>query len=268
VTEASDVVQYRVENHVAVITLNRPDRLNALVPGMGELYAELLRHADDDPRVRAIVVTGAGRGFCSGADLAVLAQGGSALVGYLDGQSIDTLPTAALGLGTPVATAVNGPCAGIGFVLAISADARFASSSATFSATFSRLGLIAEYGVAWLLTRLVGLGRATDLLVTGRTIDAAEAERWGLVNEVADDALAAAMAWARDVAAHCSPSAVAVIKRQLLEADRQTLRDSVESALVEMRQSFARPDLAEAIRARQAAEPPAFPARTGGLSAE
>ena len=87
----------------------------------------------------------------------MLAEGRDALDGYLDGQDVDTLPTVALRIGTPVATAINGPCAGIGFVLAICADARFAAPTATLSTSFSRLGLIAEYGVAWLLTRLVGL---------------------------------------------------------------------------------------------------------------
>lgn len=136
-------VLYEVADHIALITLNRPERLNAIVNGMGELYTDCLRRADADPDVRAIVVTGAGRGFCSGADLTMLAEGSDALNAYLAEQGPDTLPTFALRIGTPVVTAINGPCAGIGFVLAISADARFASRTATFSSTFARLGLIA-----------------------------------------------------------------------------------------------------------------------------
>ena len=256
------LVRYEVTDGVALITLNRPDRLNALVPGMGDLYAGLLRRADDDPEVRAIVVTGAGRGFCSGADLGVLAEGRDALNGYLDGQSVETLPTVALRIGTPVATAINGPCAGIGFVLAICADARFAQPSATLSTSFSRLGLIAEYGVAWLLTRLVGLSTATDLLLSSRTLSADDAHALGLVNQVSDSALAAAMAWARDLADSCSPSAMAVIKRQLLEVDGQTLDAAVDSSLVEMRAAFQRPDLMEAVMAKLEKRPPAFPPRT------
>lgn len=255
----TDLVQYAVDGAVAVVTLNRPDRLNAIVPGMGDAYAERLFEADRDPAVRAIVVTGAGRGFCSGADLGILAEGRDALNAYLDGQSIDTLPTAALRIDTPVVTAINGPCAGIGFVLAIAADHRIAATSATLSTSFSRLGLVAEYGVAWLLTRLVGLGAATDLLLTGRTIDAAEAKSLGLVQQVTDDALAAAMAWAHDVAANCSPSAMAVIKRQLLAVDTQPLEDAVDLSLVEMRAAFQRPDLEEAIRSRLEKRPVAFP---------
>lgn len=255
-----EFIQYEVTDRVAVITLNRPDRLNAILPGMGEQYARLLLRADADPQVRAIVVTGAGRGFCSGADLTVLAEGREALDGYLDGQGVDTLPSVALRIGTPVATAINGPCAGIGFVLAICADARFAAPTATLSTSFSRLGLIAEYGAAWLLTRLVGLATATDLLLTGRTLTAHEAAGLGLVR-VEDDALAAAMAWAGDVAANCSPSAMAVMKRQLLDVDGQDLTAAVESSLVEMRAAFQRPDLTAAIMAKLEKRPVDFPPR-------
>jgi enoyl-CoA hydratase/carnithine racemase len=259
-TSSDELIRYEVADRVAVITLNRPDRLNAILPGMGEQYARLLQQADADPEVRAIVVTGAGRGFCSGADLGVLAEGREALDGYLDGQGVDTVPSAALRIGTPVATAINGACAGIGFVLAICADARFASPTATLSTSFSRLGLIAEYGAAWLLTRLVGLGNATDLLLTGRTLSAQEAASMGLVR-VEDDALAAAMAWARDVADNCSPSAMAVMKRQLLEVDSQDLTSAVDSSLVEMRAAFQRPDLAAAIMAKLEKRPVEFPPR-------
>ena len=260
---ADQHIRYEVVDRIAVITLDRPDRLNAILPGMGEEYAGLLLRADADPAVRAIVVTGAGRGFCSGADLTVLAEGRDALDGYLDGQGVDTLPSVALRIGTPVATAINGPCAGIGFVLAICADARFAAPTATLSTSFSRLGLIAEYGAAWLLTRLVGLAHATDLLLTGRTLTAQEAAAIGLVRE-ADDALAAAMAWAGDVAANCSPSAMAVMKRQLLQADTQDLTAAVESSLVEMRAAFQRPDLTAAIMAKLEKRPVDFPPRTDG----
>jgi len=256
-----DLVTYEVRDAIAVITLNRPDRLNAMLPGMGETYADLLRRADADPEVRVIVVTGAGRGFCSGADLGILAEGQSALDGYLDGQDSSTLPSTALRIGTPVAVAVNGPCAGIGFVLALCADARFASPTATFSASFSRLGLIAEYGVAWLLPRLVGLPVATDLLLSSRTLDAQQAREIGLVREVSDDAVEAAMAWARDLADSCSPTAMAVIKSQLLLADGQDLESAVDSSLVEMRAAFRRPDLIEAITAKLEKRPPAFPPR-------
>jgi enoyl-CoA hydratase/carnithine racemase len=261
VSELADAIDYRVSDGIAVITLNRPERLNALLPGMGDLYAELLRRADEDPEVRAIVVTGSGRGFCSGADLSVLAQGAEALIGYSDHQSIDTLPTAALRIGTPVVTAINGPCAGIGVILALCADRRVASPTATLSTVFSRLGLIAEYGSAWLLSRLAGLATAQDLLITGRTVDAHEAYRLGLVNEVADDARAAALAWARDVADNCSPTSIAVIKGQIAAAQYQDLDAAVTSSLELMRESFTRPDFGLAVAAKLEGRPPDFPAR-------
>jgi enoyl-CoA hydratase/carnithine racemase len=262
-SDASELVRYEVDDAIAIITLNRPDRLNAMIPGMGEVYAGLLHRADADPTVRAIVVTGAGRGFCSGADLGILAEGPDALDGYLDGQDVDTLPSAALRIGTPVVTAINGPCAGIGFVLALCADARFAHPNATLSTSFSRLGLIAEYGVAWLLTRLGGVATATDLLITGRTLSADEALRLGLVNSVSEDVVGEAMAWARGVAQGCSPTAVAVIKGQLLAVDGQSLEEAVDASLVEMRAAFQRPDLVEAITARIEQRPAAFPGYAG-----
>ena len=243
---------------VAIITLHRPDRLNALTPEMGPLYAATLQELDADPSVRAIVVTGAGRGFCSGADLSSLAGSTDDLLSYVRGQTVQTLPLVALTLATPVATAINGPCAGIGFVLAMSADARFVASDATLSTTFARLGLVAEYGIAWLLPRLVGLPVATDLLLSGRTVTGEEAARLGLATS-ADDAVASALTWAREIATNSSPRSTAMMKRQLLEADGRTLTDTVAKALDAMAEAFTWPDLAEALAARGDKRAPQFP---------
>jgi len=252
------LVAYRADGPVAVITLNRPDRLNALLPGMGAAYAEGLRRAEADPDVRAIVVTGAGRGFCAGADLAVLAQGPDALMGYLQDERLEDLPTVALHIDKPVVTAINGPCAGIGFVLAVAADVRFASPTATLSTSFSRLGLVAEYGIAWLLPRLVGLGIATDLLLTGRTIDAQEAANLRLVQAVADDPLAEALRRAQELAEFISPASVRTMKAQLLAASTQDLHTATADSLVRMRAGFGNPDLAEALTARSEQRAPRF----------
>ncbi|MEL0282203.1 MAG: enoyl-CoA hydratase-related protein [Actinomycetota bacterium] len=243
---------------IAIITLNRPDRLNALTPEMGPLYAATLQELDADPSVRAIVVTGAGRGFCSGADLSSLAGSTDDLLSYVRGQTVQTLPLVALTLATPVATAINGPCAGIGFVLAMSADARFVASDATLSTTFARLGLVAEYGIAWLLPRLVGLPVATDLLLTGRTVTGEEAARLGLATG-SSDPVGSALTWAREVATNSSPRSTAMMKRQLLEADGLTLTDSVSKALDAMAEAFTWPDLAEALEARAHKRAPQFP---------
>lgn len=243
---------------VALVTLNRPDRLNALTPEMGPHYARTLMELDVDTSVRAIVVTGAGRGFCSGADLTTLSGSVEDLQSYVQGQGLVSLPLVALTLATPVATAINGPCAGIGFVLAVSADARFVHPEATLSSTFVRLGLVAEYGIAWLLPRLIGLPAATDLLLTGRTITGDEAGSMGLAN-VHQDPLAAALAWAEGVARTSSPSSVATMKRQLLLADSQSLEEAIQTSLTEMSRAFDLPDLAEALTARAQGRDPQFP---------
>jgi enoyl-CoA hydratase/carnithine racemase len=257
----TDQILYSAAEGVATITLNRPDRMNAMLPGMGELYADLLQRADADPEVRVIVVTGAGKGFCSGADLSVLAEGTSGLNKYVDEQSAETLPFRALMIGTPVVTAINGACAGIGFVLAACADLRIIGSGVRMSTTFSRLGLVAEYGIAWLLPRLVGYGNATELLLSGRAIDANEALRIGLVNEISEDPLTRALEWARELADNCSPSAMAAMKGQLLRVAEQSLTQAVDESLAMMKVSFALPDLAEALAAKGDKRAVNFPPR-------
>lgn len=256
--DSIDPVLVETRDRVALITLNRPDRLNALTSEMGAAYARALRDADDDPGIRVAVVTGAGRGFCSGADLSVLAQGPQALDGFVSRTSWEDLPTGALEVRIPVVMAVNGPAAGLGFVIALTGDVCFASPTARFISAFSRLGLVAEYGVAWLLPRMVGRQRAAEILLSGRAIDAAEAERIGLVHGVHEDVLGAAMAWASDVATHCSPGSLATMKRQLASADDASLRESIEASLQLMRESFRGPDLAEALLAKAAGRAPAF----------
>ncbi len=252
------LIRYRTEGHVAIVTLNRPDRLNALLPGMGRSYARALRQAEVDPSVRVIVVTGSGRGFCAGADLSVLAEGPQALMGYLENEDLSDLPTVALSIAKPVVTAINGPCAGIGFVLAVAADVRFAAPSASLGTAFSRLGLVAEYGIAWLLPRLIGLPAATEILLSGRTLSAHEALRLGLVHEVADDVLTRAMEWAHEVAASCSPGSIRAMKQQLLQGQSQPLDDALRSSLQLMANSFRGPDLPEALSARTERRLPRF----------
>ncbi len=258
-----DTVRYEVTEGVATITLNRPDKRNALTPPMVDRYVELMRAADDDPRVRAIVLTGAGKGFCSGADLGLLAQGAETLREFLPGSAATA--DAAVCTPKPVVAAVNGAVAGIGFGLLLGADIRFASKDAIFTTAFARLGLVAEYNASWLLQRLVGLPNAMDLLLSGRTIDADEAHRIGLVQRVvpAGTELGAAFDYARDLAANCSPRSLTVIKQQVY-ADAERSRTEALAASVElMDASFDWPDLAEAILARQEKRPARFSAQDG-----
>lgn len=252
----SDTVLVARDGAIATITLNRPERLNALLPGMGARYAATLRALDSEPDVRGILVTGAGRGFCSGADISVLSEDSATLQDFLSGPH--DLPTQAFTLATPVATAINGPCAGIGFVLAICADARFVHPDATLTTSFARLGLVAEYGISWILPRLIGLPRATDLLLTGRTISGRDAEAWGLAT-CSDDPVSAARTWLDDVAATTSPTSIAVMKAQLLEAWNSDLDSVARESLRLMAQSFTWPDLTEALRARGERRSPQFP---------
>ena len=253
-------VLMEVRDRVALITLNRPDRLNALNSEMGPAYARALHEADAHPDVRVAVVTGAGRGFCSGADLSVLAMGPDALEGFVSETTPENLPTGALDVSIPVVMAINGPAAGLGFVIALTGDVCFASPTARFISAFSRLGLVAEYGVAWLLPRMVGRQRAAEILLSGRPIDALEAERIGLVQGIHEDVVGAAMIWAHDVAAHCSPRSLETIKRQLSAAEGESRDESIQQSLRLMRESFRGPDLAEALLAKAAGRAPDFSA--------
>lgn len=255
-------VRYEVSGHVAVVTLDRPEKLNALTPQMGEEYTAALRRAGTDPEVRAVVVTGAGRGFCSGADLSGLSQvteSGAAPAGFLSASGL--APEAAREVGVPVLAAVNGAVAGVGFALMAWADLRFAAAGAQLSTTFARVGLVAEYGLSWLLPRLVGTATALDLLCTARTISAEEAAALGLVQRVlpAEELLPAALAWARGVATGCSPASLAQIKQQVYLDWSTDAASAVADSRRRMAASFTRPDLAEALAARREGRPPQFP---------
>jgi enoyl-CoA hydratase/carnithine racemase len=265
-------IRYATSDGIGIVTLDRPDRLNAWTNRMEAEYHWCLATADADPDVRVIVVTGAGRGFCAGADTA-------ALDGYAEGAAydltaVDALPapedvrgdwrgafTSALGLAKPVIAAINGPAAGVGFVLACFADIRFAAAGAKLTTSFARLGLPAEHGVAWVLPRLVGAGRAADLLYSSRVIEAGEALEIGLVNRVYAPAelLPATLAYARAMAAECSPAALHVIKRQLWGALLDPLDRSWQDATARMVAMIAEPDFVEGVAAYREKREPRFP---------
>ncbi|SEF55645.1 Enoyl-CoA hydratase/carnithine racemase [Thermomonospora echinospora] len=256
--DTEETVLVRHERSVAVITLNRPQALNAMTGPMSVAYARALREADADPQVRAIVVTGAGRGFCAGADLGVLNQGPDAIRALVP--PAEDLPTMALRLRTPVIAAVNGPVAGIGFAYMMGSDVRFAGRGVKMTTSFSRLGLVAEYGLSWLLPRLIGASRAMELLLSGRTLDAEEAERIGLVHRVVepDRVLQEAVDYAADLAAGCAPSSLAAIKAQVYADLERSHDDALADTLKLMDASFGGPDLAEALAARKEKRPPVF----------
>jgi 2-(1,2-epoxy-1,2-dihydrophenyl)acetyl-CoA isomerase len=185
-------VRHDVADHVATVTLDRPDQLNALDLAATSALIDLLGALDADPDVRAIVLTGAGRGFCAGADVASLAAAAGGEGGDLGPGAMRTvmrstsarLARLLLEVETPMIAAVNGPCAGAGMGLALSCDLVLAAEEAVFSVVFVRRGLVPDYGLTWLLPRLVGLRRAKELAFLGERIPAAEAERLGLLTRV------------------------------------------------------------------------------------
>jgi enoyl-CoA hydratase/carnithine racemase len=209
-------IRYDVDDPVALITLNRPEKLNAFDYPMLAAFREAVHAAANDRRVVGIVVTGAGRGFCSGLDATVL--GATTTAGSSSRPKTDEIPglfTWLLAIPKPIIAAVNGVAAGGGFVLAVMADIRIASTSGSFTSIFSKRGLIAEHGTTWIVPRLIGAGAALDLLWTSRTIDAAEAYRLGLVQRVVehDDLVAAARHYIVDLTENVSPASLADTKR-------------------------------------------------------
>ena len=255
VTPATEVVTRNVSDGVAVLTLNRPDRLNAWIPEMQIQYFDLLEEAAADPAVKAIVVTGAGRGFCAGADMEVL-QGDAAD----DARSDDRPQTLPLTIPKPVIAAVNGPAAGLGLVMALMCDIRFAASGAKLKTAFARRGLIAEHGISWVLPRLVGSAHALDLLFSGRVVLAEEAAQMGLVNAVhpPEELLDRTLAYARELATLSSPTSMAVIKRQVYEHLEQGAAESLDESNRLMAESFGRPDFAEGVASFVEGRPPRF----------
>ena len=232
-----DLVQYEVDDPVAVITLNRPEKLNALTYPMLKEFRAAVEAAEADPRVVGIVITGAGRGFCAGLDADVLRATTSGTVARSDAgappsDEIPGLFTYLLAVGKPIIAAVNGVAAGGGFVLAVMSDIRFASADASFTTIFSKRGLVAEHGTSWIVPRLLGAGRALDLLWSSRKIGADEALRIGLVEDVvpADELLDHAKRYVQDLAATVSPASLrdtkAMVYRHLGIGYPEALRDA------------------------------------------
>mmetsp|Transcript_34751 Transcript_34751/g.78563 ORF Transcript_34751/g.78563 Transcript_34751/m.78563 type:complete len:288 (-) Transcript_34751:66-929(-) len=266
-----DPVLYETtEDGIAIVTLNRPDKMNAWTGRMGAMLFDAYDRAAEDPRVRVIVLTGRGRAFCAGADM-----------GGLDAQSSGaqndrgSRPPAATpetprkerlinhgqSIPKPIICAINGACAGLGLAQALAADIRFAASGAKITTAFARRGLIAEHGTSWALPHLVGLGSAMDLLLTARVVLAEEAKELGLVQKVfpADGLMEETLKYARDLATNVPPMSMAVIKRQLLRHPLMLPDDALRSSNRLMDISTANnPDFKEGVRSFMEKRPPAF----------
>ncbi len=245
----SEVVQMTVEYGVALLTLNRPDRLNAWTGEMEHAYFGMLEECAASEEVRVIVVTGAGRGFCAGADMQELQSLGA---GELDTEAItaDRRPQSfPLSIPKPIIAAINGACAGIGLVQALMCDVRFAAEGAKFTTAFARRGLIGEHGISWMLPRLLGPARALDLLLSGRVVLAEEAQELGLVNRTfaPEQLLEASMDYARELVLSCSPQSMATIKAQVYADLERSLAEATAEADRLMLESFTGPDFSEGV---------------------
>ena len=282
-------ILYTLSEGIAVITLNRPDKLNAWTRLMaGEVWDAMHRAADDDA-VKVIVLTGAGRGFCAGADMSELEGVTYEAVAALDkSKSYEQRVSVMMGQKTtaeldpknknkvredfrkrysyisaipkPVIAAVNGPAAGIGFIVTLHCDLRFVSETASFSTAFSKRGLIAEHGVAWMLPRIVGHANALDLLYSSRLIGADEALSMGLASRVipADALMNEVRAYALDLASNVSPRSMRVIKRQIYDAQFQTFAGASEESDEELILSLQSEDFKEGIAHFLEKRPPLF----------
>ena len=249
-------ILYDVRDRVATVTLNRPEKLNAWTGVMGREVRQAMEHAGADDDVRVVVLTGAGRGFCAGADMDLLAgiqAGGAAAEDVARPPAPATVRAEFRGryayfptIAKPIIGALNGATAGLGLVVALYCDVRFAADSAVFTTAFARRGLVAEHGISWMLPRLVGLPHALDLMLSARKIDAAEALRMGLVNRVvpAAELMTTVGAYAAELV---SPRSMAVMKRQLWDAQFQTLAEATAVADEEMARSFGTADFKEGV---------------------
>lgn len=266
-----DAIACERRGPLAVIRLERPEALNALTYPMIAAIERAARAAEADPAVVALCITGAGRGFCAGIDMGRLAEATQhgPRATEAAGTGDEVRPPALFGflreISKPVIAAVNGVAAGGGFVLAMMCDLRFLAEDARLTTVFARRGLIAEHGTAWLLPRLVGLGRALDLLWSARPLDAAEAQRIGLADRVlpAAQLLDAAQAYAEQLAASVSPRALATIKAQVLADLERPFGAAARDAEQRMRLALRHPDAAEGAASYLERRPPRFAAWTG-----
>jgi enoyl-CoA hydratase/carnithine racemase len=259
-----------IADGIAVLWLDRPHRMNAWTGRMHAEYRWCLARADDDPAVRVIVVTGKGRAFCVGGDAEALqghvSKGGydpgtpahMASPGYGTDPWFDASFAYHFGLSKPVIAAMNGPAAGVGLALACFADLRFAAAGAKFTTAHGKLNLPAEYGLSWLLPRMIGLTRANELLLSSRVFLAEEAERLGMVNAVyaSDQLMSRTLAYARDLKDTVSPDSLRQTRWQIYRDLHRAVGPAVEESESLIRQMMKHPDYREGVAAFLDKRPP------------
>jgi enoyl-CoA hydratase/carnithine racemase len=284
---AYEQILYEVEDQIATVTLNRPERLNAWTSVMECEVRAAMTEATADEAVRVIILTGAGRGFCSGADMSGLNQASQTpskrnsrterlatmrAEAYASGPIPGGLelpqafsyrhayfPT----VPKPIIAALNGPTAGVGLIVSLYADLRFASQAAIFTTAFARRGLVAEHGIDWILPRLVGLPNAIDLLLSARKITAEEALQIGLVNKVfaPESFMPEVRAYALELATMVSPRSMRVMKQQLFRAQNLDFGAALHASIPDVVESLGSEDFKEGVAHFVEKRAPKFPGR-------
>lgn len=268
---------YEVDDPVAIIRFNRPDRLNAFTYPMLAEFKHAIAAAEDDPAVVGIVVTGEGRGFSAGMDMAGLGNmvesGSNASDGAAgSGADLSADPGADLGenftrgfaylmaVRKPVIAAINGPCAGLGLSIALMCDIRFAGESTRMLTTFAERGLVAEHGQSWILPRVIGPARALDLLFTNKRVGAEEALSLGLVNFVVpdDELVTAAIDYVKDLGARTAPSSLMHIKHMVYSHLNMNLHDAMVETEEKIAASMKTDAFAEGVASFVEKRPPKF----------
>jgi enoyl-CoA hydratase/carnithine racemase len=264
-----------VSDGIATLWLNRPQRMNAWTGRMHTEYRWLLAQLDKDPAVAAIVVTGRGRGFCVGGDAEALAgharKGGydpgtpaeMAQPGYGVAAEFEASFAYQFGLSKPIVAALNGPAAGVGLALACFADLRFAAAGARFTTAHGKLNLPAEYGLSWLLPRMIGLTRANDLLLSSRVFEAEEAKALGLVNDVfpVEEVLPRTYAYVRQLIATVAPNSLRQTRWQIYRDLHRDAAGSVRASEALINEMMREPDYGEGVAAFLEKRPPDWPSR-------
>ena len=259
-------IRVELTNHILIITLNRPDRLNAISgPMLNELAAKL-KEANEDPDVRVVIITGAGKGFCSGLDLKdtqARIQSGADIGLTRDARrlfSLDKSPITSLWeMDKPVIAAINGAAAGFGMDMALLADMRIMGDAAKMAATMVKRNVVPESGGTWLLPRLIGWGKAAEIFYRGLTLDAQRCLDLGIANAVVptDQTLATAIAWAEEIAAN-APLAVQTTKRMMRLGMDETFETAVDHLLMHFMALTGMDDFKEALNAYNEKRPPKF----------
>ena len=253
---------------VMTLTLNRPDRMNAWIPPMQAALFDAFDEAAVSPEVRVIVLTGAGRGFCPGADMQHLAEISAGTNAAAPGVPEHRPIIHAMTVPKPIICAINGACAGIGLAVAMSCDIRFVARDAKLTTAFAKLGLVAEHGLSWTLPQACGYATAKELLMSARRFTGTEAAALGVVHAALpdDELMDHTLGYARDLAVQSSPVSFATMKWQLARTPFQTLDEALGEADILLAQTTHGPDFAEGVRAFTERSIPAFAPLGGGTT--